>query len=392
MNNKTQEKDKTDTKDQHNELSVLDDSYQDTNISRPKLARASFLIVFSLMLLLNWALFQPMIHPIIFGAILAGTFAPIFNKILVFTQWKREICSVLTCLIICFVVILPLAYIILQLSKESLTAYRVIRDGLSREAIHNLLFGQGQIAQFISSTAELFNVEFTPREFESFLLETIRSFSGYILNTINQWLGNVIMIVFHFIIMILVIYGLFVDGPTLKRFFFNLSPLPNDQEQLILHKFNQMNYVTLICNGIGGVLQGGLATIGFYFAGIQSLFLWFSLMVILAFIPLVGISFITVPACIYLFVTGEKTTAIILLIYTASVSLVVENWFKPLFIGKRIRVNSLLVLMYIIGGMAVFGMAGIFYGPLICILFLTIVEIYHDYYAKEFEIDESQET
>lgn len=192
------------------------------------------------------------------------------------------------------------------------------------------------------------------------------------------------MIIFNFVIMMIVVFGLFVDGPKLKKFVFELSPLPNEQEQLIVEKFNQMNYVTLVCNGIGGILQGGLAAIGFYFAGIPSLFLWFTMMVLLAFIPLVGISFITVPTCIYLFLAGEQTTAIILLIYTASVSIIVENWFKPMFIGQRLKVNSILVLMYIIGGMAVFGMAGIFYGPLICIMFLTIVELYHNYYVDDF--------
>ena len=70
--------------------------------------------------------------------------------------------------------------------------------------------------------------------------------------------------------MLLVIFGLFSEGKTLKSFVFRLSPLPDSWEQLIVDKFNQMNYVTLVCNGIGGVLQGGLAIIGFALAGIGS--------------------------------------------------------------------------------------------------------------------------
>lgn len=359
--------------------SVLDPEERQT-----RLAKIGFLGVFFLLLLLNWALFQSIIHPIIFGAILAGTFAPLFNWLLTRTGMKREVCSALTCFVIVLVVILPLLYIVLQLSKESLTAYRIIRDGLSKEGVNDFLFGEGQLAQLIRSGADIFNIEFSPQELESYLLEAIRNFSSTLLSTLNHWIGNMAMIIFNFVIMMIVVFGLFVDGPKLKKFVFELSPLPNEQEQLIVEKFNQMNYVTLVCNGIGGILQGGLAAIGFYFAGIPSLFLWFTMMVLLAFIPLVGISFITVPTCIYLFLAGEQTTAIILLIYTASVSIIVENWFKPMFIGQRLKVNSILVLMYIIGGMAVFGMAGIFYGPLICIMFLTIVELYHNYYVDDF--------
>jgi len=51
--------------------------------------------------------------------------------------------------------------------------------------------------------------------------------------------------------------------------------------------------------------------------------------------------------------------------------------------GKRIKVNSLLVLFYIIAGMGTFGMAGIFYGPLLCIIFLTMVDIFQEYYLPK---------
>jgi len=39
-------------------------------------------------------------------------------------------------------------------------------------------------------------------------------------------------------------------------------------------------------------------------------------------------------------------------------------------------------LFSIFGGLAVFGAAGIFYGPLIIIIFFTIVELYHKKYAS----------
>ena len=180
--------------------------------------------------------------------------------------------------------------------------------------------------------------------------------------------------------MMIVIYGLLIKGDVLKKYVFELSPLPEEQEQTILTKFNQMNYVTLVCNGIGGVIQGVLGGIALYFAGIGSVILWTVLMIILAFIPLVGISIVTLPASLYLMLTGSVSSGVILLLFTTAVGLVVENWFKPKFIGERIQIDSTFVLLAIIGGMAVFGMAGIFYGPIIGILFLTHVELYHEHY------------
>ncbi|MCR9206400.1 MAG: AI-2E family transporter, partial [Halobacteriovoraceae bacterium] len=156
-------------------------------------------------------------------------------------------------------------------------------------------------------------------------------------------------------------------------------------EQMILEKFSQMNDVTLVCNGIGGVIQGLLAGAGMWLAGFESIFLWSVIMVILAFIPLLGISIITIPASIYLYFKGEPLAALLFFLYTGVIALLVENLFKPKFMGQKIKVNSLLILFYIIAGMGTFGMAGIFYGPIICIIFLTMVEIFQVYYLPRID-------
>ena len=143
-----------------------------------------------------------------------------------------------------------------------------------------------------------------------------------------------------------------------------------------------MNYVTIVCNGLGGIIQGVLAGIGFWIAGIPSIILWTVVMTFLAFIPLLGISIVYVPAVIYIFLKGKTAAAVILFIYCTAVALIVENWFKPRFIGQRIKINSLFVLFCIIGGMSYFGIPGIFYGPIIGIVFLTLVELYHAHYLK----------
>jgi predicted PurR-regulated permease PerM len=218
-------------------------------------------------------------------------------------------------------------------------------------------------------------------EIEGKILQLIQGASGKVFTFVNGLFSNIISFSFNFILMILTTYSLLLDGHRLKKYMLKLSPLPDDQEIMIVEKFNQMNYVTLICNGAGGLIQGLLAAAAFWIAGIENIFLWFVLMVILAFIPLLGISVITIPASIYLILIDNKSAGIILFIWCAFVGLVVENWFKPKFIGQRIQINSMLILFYIIGGMAVFGMAGIFYGPLICVIFMTIVEIYHEHYS-----------
>jgi len=239
------------------------------------------------------------------------------------------------------------------------------------------------VGSFIQDMADLLNIEINLSDLYERFLTKAQGYSGKVIGTVNSWVSDTLSFIFNFLIMLLASYSIFVDGDKLKEFVFKLSPLPYEQEQMILTKFSQMNYVTLVCNGIGGVIQGILAGIGLWMCGFNAIFLWSTIMVILAFIPLVGISIITIPASLYLIATGKVTSGVLFFCYTGTMALFVENWFKPKFMGKRIKVNSLLLLFYIIAGMGTFGMAGIFYGPLVCIIFLTMVQLFQEYYLPK---------
>ncbi len=344
-----------------------------------------FLIIFTLVLTINIWLFQPMLHSFAFGAIIAGAFYPLFLKIEKKMKNHREWAGLLACLIIFLIIVLPLIYLIIQLSKETVGLYSQIKSALETGEVQNFFFGDGLAALLVEKGLEFFNSDLTKQDIYQMVLTKAQSYSGLLFNTINGWLGNMVTFFFNFFIMMMVVYGLFIEGEALKKWFFRLSPLPDAEEQIVLEKFKQMNFVSLVCNGVGGLIQGILAGIGFWFAGVNSLFFWSTAMVILAFIPLVGISVVYLPTCLYLYLSGSQTTAILLFIYCTLISLVVENWFKPRFIGTRVKVSGLLLLFYIIGGMGAFGMAGIFYGPLLCIILLTTVELFQENYLPKLQ-------
>jgi predicted PurR-regulated permease PerM len=289
--------------------------------------------------------------------------------------------AALVCLIIVLALFLPSLFIVVKLSEEALSLYQHIKTNLTDEELEKLLFGIKYFPEILKELFGMANMDFNVANVKGLLLETSKDASSIIFNTLNAWISNIFSFFFHFIIMLIVVFTLLSDGDRIKAFLLALSPLPDDEEQLVIDRFNQINFVTLIGNGIGAVIQGFFAGFGFWFAGMEAITLWTSMMIVLAFIPLVGISIIYVPACIYLFIIGKTVASIILFVYCTVVSLVVENWFKPRFVGNRAEINSTLVFLSIIGGMSVFGIPGIFYGPLIISIFLTFVDLYHKRYT-----------
>ncbi len=325
---------------------------------------------------------KPLIHSFLFGAILAGSFYPLFSRFERAKGFNRNKAAIITTLTITIIIIIPSFFILKALSKESLVLYNNTRDLFLSDDFTRLLTTENRAYQTAAAFLEDAGVELDITFLKADILTYTQKLTGYILSVVNNLIPDIIDFFFRFIIMVLVIYSLFSQGDRLKAFIGKLSPLPEDQENLLLHNFNQMNYVTIVCNGLGGVLQGVLAGIGFWLAGVPSVVLWTVIMTFLAFIPLLGISIVFVPAVIYLAFTGKTLSAVILFIYCFLIALLVENWFKPIFIGQRIKINSLFVLFCIIGGMSYFGIAGIFYGPLIGIVFLTLVQLYQEKYPK----------
>jgi predicted PurR-regulated permease PerM len=349
-------------------------------MNKLKFSSIFFILIFAALIFLVWLLFRPFMQAIIFGAIVAGATYPLFHFLQRKLKYNREKTAILMCIIISVVILLPTIFISIQVSKETVNLYKNIKEEIGDQSVNNFLFGSGAVATTIRKTSKYLNLELDMDTLKERLFYFVKSISGKTFFYINKVIGNILSFVFQLFIMLMLCYALFAHGHQLRDYLINLSPIPKDQLELMVSKFNEMNYVTLVCNGLGGVIQGGLAGIAFWIAGIHSVFLWSTVMVILAFIPLVGISIIYIPTCIILLIKGHTLAAILLFVFCSIVAFFTENWFKPKFIGDKIRINSVFVLFCIIGGINVFGIAGVFYGPIIGILFLTVVDIYHKSY------------
>jgi predicted PurR-regulated permease PerM len=200
--------------------------------------------------------------------------------------------------------------------------------------------------------------------------------------------SNTLLFVVNFFLILMVIYFLLLDGEHLIDYIIDLSPLPTDQERMLIGKFREMAHAILIGNGLGGLIQGGLGGAAFWIFGFQSAFLWGVIMGLLAFIPIVGIGAVFIPTSVYLFVKGRIATAIFFFVFYMILSLGTEYVFKPKIVGKQVKIHPLLIFFAIIGGLKLFGILGIIYGPLVVTAFLTMADIYRVSYKRFVELEE----
>lgn len=92
-----------------------------------------------------------------------------------------------------------------------------------------------------------------------------------------------------------------------------------------------------------------------------------------AMIPFVVPLVFTVVALI-LFSTGSVIGAIIVVAWGTLVMFVADHFVKPVLIGGAIQLPFLAVLFGILGGVETLGLLGLFVGPVIMVLFITLWE------------------
>jgi len=332
-----------------------------------------FLTVFLLVtLLLGWVLW-PFWQQLILAFLLAGIFRPVY---LWLRRWVSPwMASLLTCALVVLIVFVPLTFCVGALSSEALNLFHWGRDSnllirLQQSLQNNTLLARAQ------EVLAGFGINFTPSDVTGLISDLSKSAGMFIYGKASGWAANIMSFLFQFCLMIMVVFFLLIEIDRLIAFLARLSPLPEEQDRLLMDKFMEIAGVILVGNGISGLVQGVAGGVFFTLMGLNSPVLWGSVMAVLAFLPIFGIGGVLVPTAAILLFNGHPGQALLTMIFYAVLAFSVEYLLKPKFVGRQVKMHTLLVLLAILGGMSLFGVLGIIYGPLIVTAFLTLSEIY----------------
>jgi predicted PurR-regulated permease PerM len=95
-------------------------------------------------------------------------------------------------------------------------------------------------------------------------------------------------------------------------------------------------------------------------------------MTVLSIIPGIGTALVWVPAVIFLLLNGQVGAAVGVGLWCALVVGTIDNVLRPILVGKETQMPDILVMVTTFGGLAIFGFAGMLFGPLVGALFLAV--------------------
>jgi len=130
-----------------------------------------------------------------------------------------------------------------------------------------------------------------------------------------------------------------------------------------------------------GIVEGMLIALGFWMTGLSSPLFWGAVAIVLSCVPFVGVSLVWLPACAILALRGNWVNAILLFAWCAVVVATAEGMVRSNVVSGSAKVNSMLIMLSIMGGVAAFGAVGIFVGPVLLVLIGTLVRILREEHA-----------
>ena len=324
----------------------------------------------------------PFSSVILLAVVAAGLIRPSYRRLVAALNGHRRTAAVLICVLLLVVLLVPLFLIAQEVSEEALGIYEMSTTQLTEGGLRDMLEQRQDLIDQVNRLLEPVGTTLTVDRVSDLLGTLGLRIGGFFYKQGVSLAGHLVRFVFGFIFWVVIVYYLLVDGRLLGKWIEDTLPLPVDEQRMVAGRFMDMASSLVVGNGAAAVIQGVAGAIAFSALGLHGAILWGVVMAILAFIPVVGISLIFIPFTIILLFAGETARAVMLFVPLAVVATVVEYWLKPLLVGRRAQMHTLLVFLSLIGGAMAFGAVGLLLGPLAMTAFLTLAGIYRERYRR----------
>ena len=317
------------------------------------------------------AMIRNFLLTILLAAIFAGLFYPLFDRLSGAFRGRRIPAAIVTLVVFLIVIVGPLLTILGIVANEAFKVSEAVRPWIEARV--------SERSVLLDRLEALPGFEFI-RPYRTEILtkagELVGSTGTFLFNSLSATTRGTVAFLFQFFVFLYTMFFLLLDGKPLLEKITYYMPLPPEDEKRMADKFVSVTRATIKGTMVIGIVQGGLAGMALWAAGVHGAFFWGTIMVVLSIIPGVGTALVWVPAAIILGASGKIGAAIGLTLFCALVVGSVDNLLRPRLVGRDTEMHDLLIFFSTLGGILLFGVLGFIVGPILAALFVTIWEIY----------------
>ena len=338
--------------------------------------------LFALLFCLIVCMMQPFATVLLWTALLYVLIRPLYLKVIArlnsktrFFQAKRHLLAGVFAVGTLILIVGPIIFLGIQLVQQGISFLQIAETYIRKNS--DTMFA-AESTQKLFAFVESLGIPLPDANFESVknsVLDLIQTYSSRlfsigksVINTAGTFFISLLFIVFA-------LYFCFLDGPYLGGLIKKAIPINPAHMKILMRKFADITK-NLFSGYILVALYQGLASFLLILAfGIPAALLLSVTLMLASFVPLFGAAIIWFPIGIILCATTSVIKGIAFLVLAAICISFLDNFLRPLFLKDRIHVHPLVIFFAILGGLKVFGMNGLVLGPLIVILFFTVLDL-----------------
>lgn len=334
-----------------------------------ELQQASFLIILAVVSLLMAVIIWPFARPLLWAALAAIMFQPLYRYILRRMRGRRNPSAIMALLVIFFVVMVPAFWIATLVVQEAVTLVAALQEqpldlAVVFDQVLNALPRVLQEAVDRSGWADVASAQ-------TRLQELLTESAGMIASQALLIGGGALSFLLSFGVALYVLFFLLRDGERIGRTVLRAVPVEHAIAERLGDRFLGIVRATIKGTGVVAIVQGALGTVTLTIAGVPSALLFGVIMAIFALVPVIGSGAVWVPAGLYLLLVGSYWQGVFVLLTGFFIISSADNVLRPILVGRDTGIPDWIILITTLGGISLVGFSGIVLGPLVAGLFLA---------------------
>jgi len=326
-----------------------------------------------LLAVLVYQILEPFLAPMAWAVFIGFLMQPAQGRLTKLLRGRESIAAFVLTLFVLLMFIGPLTALAVAFARQAAELAGMLQDWIGQQQARSLadlghlpvigpaLAWLDQHLQISAIEAQAWLLEGGKR-----LLEKLAALGG------TAFLGAV-GTVLSFTAMLFLLFFFIRDGRAMATAVIGLVPLATARRKALAERLAGVTRAVVRGTVLTAIVQGLLLGIGFAIIGLPAPVVFGVMGAVLSVVPFGGTALVWVPAVAALALQGRYGAAIALVVVGAIVSSV-DNFLKPLLISGRAFVPTLAVFIGVLGGLAAFGMIGLFLGPVVIALVLTLMD------------------
>ncbi|MFA5821047.1 MAG: AI-2E family transporter, partial [Candidatus Gracilibacteria bacterium] len=183
---------------------------------------------------------KPFLSVLIIAAVLSVAFYPMYRGLKNLFKGAGSLASLVSCLLVVVIIIVPLALFILMLTNEAFSTYQLIRFKVESGVFDQyLLWQDGGFFYDLKQRIDPF-VDINALDMKKNVVDAAQNLSTFLFDQTANLLAGISSLLFNFGIMMFSMFYFFRDGDELIKRAGMMSPLPAAYEHELFRKIDSM--------------------------------------------------------------------------------------------------------------------------------------------------------